>query len=90
MQSILNSKILTVTEVYRKQSDLENEQRVYDDTKEITEIFNEILSFEDDIISEVEESSLNENSNIKSSDEESEISSVWNIIEIFFSISSLI
>ena len=83
------SKILTVTEVYHKHSDLENEQRINNDTKEIAEIFDEILLFEDDIIPEVEENSSNENSSIKSSDEESEISSEWNIIEVSFSTSSL-
>ena len=77
------SKILTVTEVYHKQSHLENEQKINNDTNEIDKIF------EDDIIPEVEENSSNENSSIASSDEESKISSEWNIIEVFFSTSSL-
>ena len=82
-------KILTVTEIYHKQSDLEIEQRINNDTKEIAEIFDEILLYGDDIIPEVLENCSNENSSIKSSDEESEISSKWNIIEVSISTSSL-
>ena len=82
-------KILTATENYHKQSELENEQRTNNDTKTIAEIFDDIFSFEDEVILESEESSSSENSSIKSSDEESEISSECNIIEIAFSTSWL-